>query len=238
MQESAPRVTDDPKHLGVQAAVAAALEMIPPDSIIGLGSGRASMEFVRGLGARVKQGFRVRGVPTSQITADLATELGIPLTTLAQAGQLALTVDGADEVDPNLDLIKGLGGALVREKIVAASSDRLIIVAGEEKWVETLGDHGVLPVEVVPFGAALCSRRLAALGCVPKPRGKNGSPFVTDNHNIILDCQITTLAKPADLEREILAIPGVLGTGLFLKMAHTVLIYHETGVTKHERSKS
>ena len=221
---------------GLQAAIAAALELIPPDSTIGLGSGRASFAVVRGLGERVKQGLRVRGVPTSQGTAELAQSLGIPLVTLDQVDQLELTIDGADEIDPQLNLIKGLGGALVREKIVAASSKRLIIVAGEEKWVKQLGDHGVLPVEVVPFAMALCSKQLAALGCIPKPRMAKGSLFVTDNQNYILDCQIAPVSDPAGLDTKILAIPGVVGTGLFLGMAQTVLIYDVSNVKKLVRS--
>jgi ribose 5-phosphate isomerase A len=226
-------LTDTP---GLRAAVALALEMIPPGSVIGLGSGRAATAFVRALGQRVRDGLRIRGVPTSQATADLAKELGIALATLGDVGQLAVTVDGADEVDPQLDLIKGLGGALVREKIVAAASERLIIVAGTEKCVEQLGSHGVLPVEVVPFGVVLCSKRLAALGCTPLPREVMGKLFVTDNQNYILDCQITALANAAELERQILAIPGVVGTGLFLGMAQTVLIYDNRNVRKLVRS--
>src|SRR5689334_18727823 len=142
-----------------------ALSMIEEGTTIGLGTGRAATEFVRALGARVKAGFRITGVPTSEATADLARQLGIPLTTLDQVDELAVTFDGADEVDPNLDLIKGLGGALLREKIVAASSRRLVILVGPGKEVAKLGEHGVLPVEVVPFGLALAGRKLEALGC-------------------------------------------------------------------------
>ncbi len=233
--EPMANTTDSP---GLEAAIAAALALVPDGSTIGLGSGRASFAVVRGLGERVRQGFKVRGVPTSQGTADLATQLGIPLTTLDQADQLELTIDGADEVDPQLHLIKGLGGALVREKIVAAASKRLIIVAGAEKWVDHLGDHGVLPVEVVPFGLALCKKRLTALGFPPVLRAPNGKTFVTDNQNVILDCRIPALADPAKAERDILDIPGVVGTGLFLGMAQTVLIYDNNNVRKYEHSKS
>ena len=139
-----------------------ALELVPNGSRIGLGSGRAAQAFVKALGERVRSGsLRVHGVPTSEETASLARQEGIPLLTLAEAGILDLTVDGADEVDPNLDLIKGYGRALVREKIVAASSRRLVILVGEEKLVPQLGTRGKLPVEVTPFALPLCERRLA-----------------------------------------------------------------------------
>src|SRR5436309_11703644 len=144
-----------------------ALAMTRPGTVIGLGTGRAASEFVRALGDRVRDGLRITGVPTSVATADLAAQLGIPLTSLDQVDEdLDATFDGADEVAPNLDLIKGLGGALLREKVVAASSRRLVILAGPGKEVEVLGtgEKHTLPVEVVPFGLPLVRRRLAALG--------------------------------------------------------------------------
>jgi ribose 5-phosphate isomerase A len=202
-----------------------ALEFVTDGSRIGLGSGRAAQAFVRALGERIRTGnLRVRGVPTSMETASLAQRESIPLSTLAEAGTLDLTVDGADEVDPNLDLIKGYGRALVREKIVAASSLRLVILVGDEKLVPQLGTRGKLPVEVVPFALPLCERRLAELGCRPVPYRQGQELFVTDNGNHILDCQIEPIADPAQLELEIRAIPGVVGTGLFLGMADTVLV--------------
>jgi ribose 5-phosphate isomerase A len=133
-------------------------------------------------------------------------------------------VDGADEVDPNLDLIKGYGRAMVREKIVAASSRRLIILVGEEKLVPRLGTRGKLPVEVTPFALPLCERRLTELGCRPVADRRDGSLFVTDNGNHILDCQVDPIADALKLESDIRAIPGVVGTGLFLGMADTVLV--------------
>ena len=144
--------------------------------------------------------------------------------TLAEAGILDLTVDGADEVDPQLDLIKGYGRDMVREKIVAASSRRLIILVGDEKLVPQLGTRGKLPVEVVPFALPLCERRLRDLGCEPVPYFRGGSLFVTDNGNHILDCQIDPIPDATRLEMDIRAIPGVVGTGLFLGMADTVLV--------------
>jgi ribose 5-phosphate isomerase A len=202
-----------------------ALEFVPNGSCIGLGSGRAAQAFVKALGARIRNGpLRVHGVATSNATTRLAQEQGIPLRTLAEAGILELTVDGADEVDANLDLIKGQGRALVREKIVAASSRRLIIIVGEEKLVAKLGTFGKLPIEVIPFALPLCARRLGELGCRPVPYEEGGKLFVTDNGNHILDCRIEPIADAPRLELALRAIPGVVGTGLFLNMADTVLV--------------
>ena len=202
-----------------------ALEFVANGSRIGLGSGRAAETFVKALGDRVRKGdVSVLGVPTSEATRRLATQEKIPLLTLAEAETLDLTVDGADEVDPNLDLIKGYGRAMVREKIVAASSRRLIILVGEEKLVPRLGTRGKLPVEVAPFALPLCERRLAELGCRPVPDVREGRLFVTDNGNHILDCQVAPIEDAPRLELEIRAIPGVVGTGLFLGMADTVLV--------------
>src|SRR5712692_2112758 len=136
-----------------------ALEFIYDGATVGLGSGHASAEFIKLLGARVQAGLRVRGVPTSQATANLATQFGIPLVSLEEAMPLDLTVDGADEVDPELNLIKGYGRALVREKIVAAASKKLVILVGHDKEVTVLGARGKLPVEVVPFGLPFCRSR-------------------------------------------------------------------------------
>lgn len=208
-----------------------ALELVPNGSQVGLGSGRAAQAFVKALGERVRDGrLRVRGVPTSEETARLAQQEQVPLVTLAEAGALDLTVDGADEVDPNLDLIKGYGRALVREKIVAASSRRLIILVGQEKLVPQLGTRGMLPVEITPFALPLCERRLAALGCRPVLCVRDNRPYVTDNGNYIIDCEIGPVAGPMHLEVAIRAIPGVVGTGLFLGMADTVLIGAPTGL--------
>jgi ribose 5-phosphate isomerase A len=206
-----------------------ALELVPDGAVIGLGSGRAAWAFVRLLGERVRAGrLGVRGVPTSEETARIATEHGVPLAGLDEAGELALTVDGADEVDPDLDLIKGYGRALVREKVVAASSRRLVILAGEEKLVPRLGARGRLPVEVVPFAVPLCRRRLAGLGLRPALWEQDGRPGATDNGNHILDCATDPLPDAQRLETEIRAVPGVVGTGLFLGMADTVLVGDRT----------
>jgi ribose 5-phosphate isomerase A len=205
-----------------------ALQFLQDGDVLGLGSGRTSAAFIRLLGERVRDGLRVRGVPTSQAAEEVARAAGVPLTSLDEALPLALTVDGADEVAPNLDLIKGYGRALVREKIVAASSRRLVILAGRDKEVPALGARGKLPVEVIPFALPLCRRRLAELDLGPVPYEKDGRLFLTDNGNLILDCAVGAIADPAGLEASLRAIPGVVGTGLFLGLADTVLVGDET----------
>jgi ribose 5-phosphate isomerase A len=211
-----------------------AVAFVREDTVVGLGSGRASTAFVRMLGARVKAGLSVRGVPTSEDTARLARELGIPLTGFDD-GELDITVDGADEVDPRLDLIKGYGGALVRERIVAAASRRQVILVDESKLVPRLGGRGRLPVEIVPFALAPCRRRLETLGLESTLRMRGDRPFVTDNSNLILDCAVEPIADPPALERAIRAIPGVLDTGLFLGTADTVLVADAKGVRELKR---
>ena len=212
-----------------------ALALVQDGQIVGLGSGRAATAFVHALGERVRAGLDVRCVPTSEATASLATRLGIPLTALDASVMIDLTVDGADEVDPDLNLIKGLGGALVREKIVAAASKRLVICVGADKQVEALGSHGVLPVEVVPFALGYVSHQLQEMGLPAQPRQKDGSQFVSDNGNPVLDCRVGPIADPRVLEARLLAIPGVVGTGLFLGMAHTVIV--QDGQTIGVRSR-
>jgi ribose 5-phosphate isomerase A len=216
----------------VLAAVAArALEFVRDGMVVGLGTGRAATAFVEALGERVRQGaLRITGVPTSKATADVARRYAIPLVGLDAIETIDVTCDGADEVDPHLNLIKGYGGALVPEKIVAAASRMEIILIGSEKLVPVLGRRGILPVEVIPFAAPFCSRRLAKLGCRPQLRSNSGQPFVSDSGNHILDCGIEPLPDPHQLEHDIRAIPGVVGTGLFLDMADVVLVGEPTGV--------
>jgi ribose 5-phosphate isomerase A len=174
------------------------------------------------------------GVPTSTSTAALAGTLGIPLAGLGPE-PLDLTVDGADEVDPALDLIKGYGGALLRERIVAAASRRQVILVTPEKLVPRLGTRGRLPVEIVPFAHALCARRLLALGARPQLRETDGRPLLTDNGNWILDCRIEPLADAAAYERAVRAIPGVVDSGLFLGVADTVVVDEPGGVREERR---
>ena len=212
-----------------------ALGFVKDDTVVGLGAGRAATAFVRVLAARVRDGFRVRGVPVSEATAQLAEELGIPLVGLE--AEIDVTVDGADEVDPDLNLIKGYGGALLRERVVAAASRRQVILVERDKLVPRLGSRGRLPVEVVPFALPLCRRRLAALGLGPALRTAGERPFVTDNENVILDCVVGSIADPPGLERALRAVPGVVDTGLFLGTADTVLVADGTSVSEWSRHR-
>lgn len=217
--------SDDPAVLAVAAHV---LNMIPEGARVGLGSGRASHAFIRALGAKVKQGFRVEGVPTSVASQKLALELGIPLIELTEDIELDLTIDGADEVAPNLDMVKGWGGALVRERIVASASKRQIILVGPEKMVSTIGERGRIPVETIPLALGYVSRKLKQIGLTPTVRQADGKAFITDNGNLTLDCAaakpITTGRAARELESQILAIAGVVDTGLFLGTAERVLV--------------
>lgn len=199
-----------------------ALGLVSDGDVVGLGSGHAATAFVRTLAERVRGGLRVRGVPTSEETARLARELGIDLVGLES--DIALTIDGADEVDAKLNLIKGYGGALVRERIVAAASERQVILVTPEKLVEVLGTRGRLPVEVMPFAVPLCRRRLEDLALKPTLRMHDERPFVTDNFNVILDCAVGPIDEPAELARAIRRIPGVIETGLFLGTADMVIV--------------
>jgi len=219
-----------------EAMARRAAELVQDGSAVGLGTGHAASAFLVALADRVRRGLQVRCVATSRATEAAARELGLPLVSLEEVGELDLDVDGADEIDPALDLVKGYGGALVRERIVAAASRRLVILAGTEKLVPTLGARGVLPVEVVPFGWAFCARRLGELGHPSRRRMEGGAPLVTDNGNHILDCAVEPLADPAALERRIRAIAGVVGTGLFLGMADAAFIEDARGeVTVRQR---
>jgi ribose 5-phosphate isomerase A len=233
---------DDP---GVQAVATRALDLIGDGARVGLGSGRASLAFITKLGERVRQGLHIVGVPTSNASGQRAREVGIPLIDLGENVELDVTVDGADEVAPNLDLVKGWGGALVRERIVASASRRQVILVGQEKLVRSLGERGRIPVEVIPLACGLVTRRLKALGLVPTVRlDKDGKrPFTTDNGNLILDCAprapLGGARAPRDLEAAVLAIAGVVDTGLFLGTAERVLVGHPDGrVDVLERKES
>jgi ribose 5-phosphate isomerase A len=214
--------------------VEAALALVTDGMTLGLGSGKASEKFIAALGERVKAGLKVRGVPTSHGSAELATRVGVPLVELADALPLDITFDGADEVDPRLNLLKGYGNALVREKVVAAASERLVILVGPERAAEKLvpavGARGKLPVEVVGFALPLVADRLARMGYPTEPlRTPAGEVFLSDNGNPILHAKVGALPDPAGLDRELHAIPGVVGTGLFLGMAERVIVQHEDG---------
>jgi len=205
-----------------------ALGFVRAGDVVGLGSGRAATAFIRSLGARVREGLAVRGVATSDATAQLARDLGIELVGLE--AEIGLTVDGADEVDGRLNLIKGHGGALVRERIVAAASRRQIILVTPEKLVEMLGTRGPLPVEVMPFAVPFCRRRLEELELKPALRMQDERPFVTDNFNVIFDCDTGPIDAPEKLEKKIHAIPGVIDAGLFLGTADMVVVSDGTSI--------
>jgi ribose 5-phosphate isomerase A len=215
----------DPR--AVDAVAARALELIDDGARVGLGSGRAAAAFVARLATRVRDGLRVVAVPTSEATARQARDLGIPLGTLDDVVELDLTVDGADEVAPNLDLVKGWGGAFVRERIVAAASRRQVILVGHEKLVGALGERGRIPVELIPLARGPALRRLATLGLRATVRGPS------ENGNLLLDCApaapLPDGAAARALEATLRAIPGVVDTGLFLGTAERVLVGHPDG---------
>jgi ribose 5-phosphate isomerase A len=216
-----------------------ALDFVRDGDVVGLGSGHTAAEFIRQLGLRVKGGLRVRVVPTSEASAKLAVEAGIPLTTLEAGMPVSVDVDGADEWDPALNLIKGYGRALVREKVVAAAAAKFVVLVGPGKHVEHLGARGDVPVEVVPFALPLSRKRLRELGCDPVLWEVDGKPAFTDNGNHILDCRLSQpLRDPAEFDAKARAIPGVVGTGLFLDMADLVLEgdEHFNLVAEHART--
>jgi ribose 5-phosphate isomerase A len=208
-----------------RAAAARSLEYVEPGQIVGLGSGSTAAIMVEMLALRVRAGLDIRGVATSAPTRLLAEAGGIPLLALAQVTRLDLTIDGADEVDPDLQLIKGGGGALLHEKIVAFGSDRLIIIVDSSKLVARLGRFA-LPVEVVPSAWRLLALKLGALGCTPALRLQQGGsdPFVTDEGNHILDCACGGIADPRRLARALADLPGVVEHGLFVDMADLVIV--------------
>jgi ribose 5-phosphate isomerase A len=211
-----------------------ALDFVADGMTVGLGSGRAAERFIRALADRAKKGLHIRGVPTSNGSADLAKQLGLTLVTLDDVSHLDVTVDGADEVDPNLNLIKGYGRAHVREKVVAFASRRLVILVGpdgvEEKLVPVLGTRGKLPIEVLAFALPVVRGKLEELGIAATPlTAPDGTPVRSDNGNPILTGQVGPLTDPAGLDRQLTAIPGVVGTGLFIGMADTVIVEHKSG---------
>jgi len=213
-----------------------AVRYVKPGQTIGLGTGHAAIAFIRALG---ESGIKVRGVPTSSGSAELARQYGIDIVSLADVKHLDADFDGADEVDSRFNLLKGFGGALVREKIVAASSKKFFVLVGPEKLFQYLGARKRLPVEVIPFGVPFVTRALAKLGMKAAPRqNADGSEFISDNGNPILDCVVREIRNPAKLERELLGIPGVLGTGIFVGMATIVLVASEDGKPRIIKAKS
>ncbi len=222
-----------------QRAAESALEFVQGGMIVGLGTGSTADFFLEALAEALKSGrlSDIRGVPTSRQSERRAEQLGIPLATLLQCPHLDVTVDGADEVAPNLDLIKGLGGALLREKIVAQNSRKLVIIADASKSVTKLGGKSLLPVEVTPFGHEIQQAFFTTLGATPALRRKaDGELFVTDNGNHIYDCRFGDgIADPPALERALKSRAGIVETGLFLGMASVALIADQGRVERRER---
>jgi len=213
-----------------EAAARASLRFVREGNIVGLGTGSTAAYAVRFLGERVRSGLKIRGIPTSVQTKELAVGLGIPLTTLDEFQQIDVTIDGTDEVDPGLQLIKGGGGALLREKIVASASRQLVIIADSTKQVPTLGKFP-LPVEVIPFAQAFVAKKIAALGASVKIRRRaDGNLFASDEGHHILDCSFGRISAPAALARELESMPGVVEHGLFIDMASVVLLAKGTDV--------
>jgi len=219
-----------------QRAAQAAMEFVDSGMIVGLGTGSTADFFLQVLAAALREGrlMNIRGVPTSLQSQRRASQLGIPLATLAQCPNPDVTIDGADEVGPRLDLIKGLGGALLREKIVAQNSRKLVIIADAGKAVARLGSKSMLPVEVAQFGHEIHERFFQSLSALPVLRkAADGIPFVTDNGNYIYDCRFEGgIEDPAQLEQQFRARAGVIETGLFLGMAKVALIAGEDGVER------
>ena len=214
-----------------QAAAQRAIELVENGMVVGLGTGSTAAFVIHHLAARVAQGLSVVAIPTSEHTAETARQLGIPLATFAQHRRLDLAIDGADEVErTSLNLIKGHGGALLREKIVAAASERFIVVVDDEKLVDRLGARAAIPVEVVQFGWQVTAAALEKLGATPELRHTQGQTFVTDGGNFILDCQFGPLDDPATTERLINMTVGVVENGLFVGRSSAVVVASERGI--------
>jgi ribose 5-phosphate isomerase A len=225
----------NPKQLAAEAA----LSYVRDGMIVGLGTGSTADFFLQALAAALRSGklHDLHGVPTSRQSERRATELGIPLATLAECPSPDLTIDGADEVDPNLNLIKGLGGALLREKVVAQNSSKLVIIADRSKIVSDLGERSPLPVEVTIFGHEVQAPFLRTLGCTPTLRRDSGGQiFTTDNGNYIYDCRFPKIVNPTQLELKLKSRAGIVESGLFLGIAQVVLIGTDTSVETRNRS--
>jgi ribose 5-phosphate isomerase A len=213
----------DPKDL--ERVARAALTRVADGMTLGLGTGRAAEAFIAVLGEAVRRGMRVRGVPTSERSAELARRENIEVVTLEEVERLDVAFDGADEVTPDLALTKGLGGALLRERVVAHEAERFVVLVTPEKLVPKLGSRTPIPIEVVPFAVPSATRHLARMGGkAAVRRKKDGFTFVTDNQNWILDTDFGPIDDPAAVARAARDIPGVVDTGIFVRMAHVVLV--------------
>jgi ribose 5-phosphate isomerase A len=224
--------SDQEKKLAARAS----LQFVRDGDVVGLGSGSTAAYAVRFLGERVRAGLKIRGISTSVQTQNLAACLGIPLTTLEEVQQIDVTIDGADEFDPELRLIKGGGGALLHEKIVASASRQVIIIADSSKQVCVLGKVP-LPVEVIRFAEALLSEKISVFGATVRLRKDGvGKPFITDEGNHILDCHFSQIPDPPALARTLSQIPGVVEHGLFINLADVVLLGKGSEVLEWRRN--
>jgi ribose 5-phosphate isomerase A len=224
---------DDLKRVAAEAAVA----QVEDGMVLGLGSGSTAGLALEALALRVAKGLRIAGIPTSEQTAARARELGVPLTSFAEHRRIDMTIDGADEVEiGTLNLIKGHGGALLREKIVASASRQMVVIVDETKLVERLGSRMALPVEIVTFGWQVVLDRLTEAGAVPNLRGSSDQPFRTDSGNWIADCAFGAIADPAALQQRLAAMVGVVETGLFVGLVSRVIVGTARGVTILPRS--
>lgn len=213
-------MSEEQKKLAAERGI----EMIRENQIVGLGTGSTAKFAIEGLGRLVREGLAIRGVPTSNATRKLAADVGIPLLNLNEVDSIDITLDGADEIDSNFDMIKGGGGALTREKLVALASRERVILVDDSKLVARLGAARTLPVEVLAFSWRYSARHLDQMGCGATLRMDGKRPFVTDNGHYILDCDCGAIEEPATLQREIKLLPGVIESGLFIGIADKLVI--------------
>lgn len=220
-----------------RAAGYRAVEFVMPGMVLGLGSGTTARYATLRLAQRLREGtlYDIVGIPTSEQTAQLAKREGIPLTTLEKEPHIDMTIDGADEVDPHFDLIKGLGGFLLREKIVASATEQEIIVVDDSKLVSTLGSKAPVPVEILRFGWRCTRTAVERTGAEAKLRLQEGRPYVTDEGNYIIDCRYDEMACPKKLASTLNSIPGVVENGLFLGLTHMVVVASPSGIEIRER---
>ena len=210
-----------------ETAGRAAAQLVHDGDVVGLGTGSTAYFTILALGDRVKSGLKIIGIPTSNATAELARAVGVPLSTLDQHPAIDIDIDGADEIDPQLNLIKGGGGALLREKVIAAASKKMVVIADSAKLVPALGKFP-LPVEIVAFARAVVEKKVAALGASTKLRTRpDGSPYLTDNGNPILDCTFGRIEDPPALARILSDTPGIVEHGLFIALANVALVGRE-----------
>ncbi|HSO76536.1 MAG TPA: ribose-5-phosphate isomerase RpiA [Blastocatellia bacterium] len=228
-------MNNDPRGESKRRAAEYAVSLVRDGQVLGLGTGSTAKFATEALALMVQDGLKIKGVATSKATALLAKGLGIPLVELNETANIDLTIDGADEVDPDFNMIKGGGGALTREKLVAIASKRRVMLVDESKLVDTLGKTRPLPVEVLSFCWVMTYRRLQALGCTPELRRAAGEPFLTDNGNYILDCAFSSIANPADLEKTIKLLPGVVESGLFVGLADALIVGYDDRSEVRER---